>query len=369
MIEQEFQYNLLNPLYGYLPFFRSNKVKQVTTQNTNEASMFGLTLNKKREHRDFVIIPPNSTYKFPEIEGPACISTIWSTVGPSIGHLSSIGLWILDLLLFYDKFSSLTDLWINIYFDGEKNPSVHAPFGMFFGGNGFNEYTHYHSKFLGMTSGGYVCFFPMPFAESCQIEVVNKGKKYILPFYGAITYNTLEDLNENVGYFHAKYRQERHPKIGEPYVIFQGTGKGQYVGCNVNIKGNKRLRKPLVEPGFFFLEGDCNIFVDGETTPSLSYTGTEDYFMGGWYFTKGTFCTPTHGVTLKSSKWKDFFPFGACKIAMYRFHYPDAIAFENSCQVALNHGEFNQVDAWYQSVAYWYQKEPHDHFFDESEEM
>ncbi len=356
----------LGPIYGYLPYFRSNKVKQVTTQNNDDAKVFMLDMNKKREHRDFVVIPPKCTYIFPEIEGPACISTIWSTIGPSIGHWYSLGLWILDLLAFYDKFSSLNDAWVKIYFDGEKNPSVNAPYGMFFGGNVFNEYIHYHSKFLGMTSGGYVCLFPMPFAESCRIEIVNTGKKYILPFYGAITYNTLEKVSENVGFFHAKYRQEKHPKEGDPYIIFRGTGKGQYIGCNMNIRGHKRLRKPIIEPGFFFLEGDCNIYVDGEERPSLSYTGTEDYFMGGWYFTKGKFCTPTHGVTLKSSKWKDFFPFGRCKIAMYRFHYPDAVSFDKSCEVALNHGELNQVDAHYHSVAYWYQREPHDNFFDKN---
>jgi len=364
--EQNYYIKELGPIYGYLPYFRSNAVRQVTTQNNDEKKVFFLTVNKKKEHRDFTIIEPHSTYTFPEIKGPACISTIWNTIGPSIGHWYSLSSWLLDLLVFYDKFSSLRDIWVKIYFDDESSPSVCAPYGMFFGGNNYCEYTHYYSKFLGMTSGGYVCLFPMPFAKSCRIEMVNTSKKYILPFYGAITYNTLENVDANVGYFHAKYRQEKHPEAGKPYIIFQGTGKGQYVGCNVNIQGNKRLRKPIIEPGFFFLEGDCNIYVDGEKTPSLSYTGTEDLFHGGWYFTKGKFCTPTHGVTLKSGRLKDFLPFGRCKIAMYRFHYPDAIAFNKQCQIALNHGEWNQVDAHYQSVAYWYQREPHDNFFDET---
>ncbi|NVM27944.1 MAG: DUF2961 domain-containing protein [Candidatus Helarchaeota archaeon] len=354
----------LGPIYGYLPYFRSNKVKQVTTQNNDEYKFFFLDRNKQRGHRDSVVIPPHSTYTFPEIEGPACISTIWMTISQSIGHLINMGLWVLDTVVDYDKLASLKHAWIKIYFDGEKTPSVCAPFGMFYGGNNYNEYTPYHSKFLGMTSGGYVCFFPMPFTESCRVEVVNTSKKYIPALFGAITYNTLEKVGDNIGYFHAKYRQEEHPKEEEPYIIFQGTGKGQYVGCNVNIRGYKRFRIPILQPAFFFLEGDCNIYVDGEETPSMSYTGTEDYFMGGWYFTKGKFCTETHGVTLKSNKWIDWSPFGRGKIAMYRFHYPDAVPFDKLCRVALNHGEFNQVDAHYQSVAYWYQREPHDDFFD-----
>ncbi|MHA1131957.1 MAG: glycoside hydrolase family 172 protein [Candidatus Helarchaeota archaeon] len=357
----------LGPIYGYLPYFRSSKIRQVTTQNNDVQKLFGRDYNIKREHRDFVIIPPKSTYSFPEIEGPASISTIWNTIGGSIGHWYNFLLWAADLLIFYDKLGSLNDVWVKIYFDGEKTPSVCAPLGIFYGGNIFKEYTHYHSKYLGMTSGGYVCFFPMPFAETCQIDIINTGKKYILPFYGAVTYNELEKIDEKVGYFHAKYRHEEHPQNGEPYIIFQATGKGQYVGCNVNIQGHKRVRVPLFQPAFFFLEGDCNIYVDGEERPSMSYTGTEDYFMGGWYFTKGKFCTETHGVTLKSNKLIDFLPFGRGKIAMYRFHYPDAVAFDKSCRVDLNHGELNQVDAHYHSVAYWYQREPHDDFFDEME--
>ncbi|NVM53641.1 MAG: DUF2961 domain-containing protein [Candidatus Helarchaeota archaeon] len=356
----------LGPIYGYLPYFRSNKVKQVTTQNNAEYKIFGLNRNKKKGHRDSIVIAPHSSYVFPELKGPACISTIWNTISPSIGHAYNMGLWTLDLLVFYDKLASLGEVWIKIYFDGEKTPSVSAPYGMFFGGNNYNQYTHYQSKFLGMTSGGYYCLFPMPFSESCRVEIENTGKRYIPAFFGAITYNTLEKVDETIGYFHAKYRQEVHPKEGEPYVIFQGTGKGQYVGCNVNIRGHKRVRFPILQPTFGFLEGDCNIYVDGEETPSLSYTGTEDYFMGGWYFTKGKFCTPTHGVTLKSNKWIDWMPIGRGKIAMYRFHYPDAISFDKSCRVALNHGELNQIDAYYQSVAYWYQREPHDEFFDKN---
>lgn len=362
--EGNFYLKELGPTYGYLPYFRSNKVKQVNTQNNEELNVFFLKLNKKKEHRDFTVIPPKSTYQFPEIKGPACISTFWSTIGPSVGHWYSMGSWLLDLLIFYDKFSSLRDVWVKIYFDGEKTPSVNAPYGMFFGGNGFSEYRHFNSKFCGTTSGGYVSFWPMPFAESCRVEMVNTGKKYIAPLYGAITYNMMDKIDENIGFFHAKYRQDRHPKEGEPYTIFQGTGKGQFIGSTVSIKGNKLLRKPLAEPGFFYLEGDCNMYIDGDENPALPYTATEDYFMGGWYFNKGCFHTPTHGVTLRSSSWKDFFPFGRCKISMYRFHYPDAVAFNKSCRVTLAHGEWNQVDAQYQSVAYWYQREPHDDFFE-----
>ncbi len=345
----------LGPDYGNLPILRKPaSVRQVTTQEIRDG-----------RHWDFVQIPGAKSWSFPEIKGPACISTIWMTLSPQRGsswrNLWTTGNFLLDFIE-YHHMSSLREVWIKMYFDGEKSPSVYAPIGNFFG-IGFAEYKHYQSQFLGMTSGGYVCTFPMPFTKSCRIEIENTSpKKFLNNFYGAVTYNILEEVEEDVGYFHARYRRERHPKEGVPYMIMQATGEGHYVGCNLSCRANG-LRKPIMS--FLFLEGDCNVYIDGQDKPALSYTGSEDYFQGAWYYIKGEFCTPTHGCTIRSSFIGSLF--SRSKASMYRFHYPDAISFQKDIKVAINHGEFNQVDADYQNVAYWYQREPHDDFFDTTE--
>ncbi|MHA1264973.1 MAG: glycoside hydrolase family 172 protein [Candidatus Helarchaeota archaeon] len=342
----------LGPDYGNVPILRPPaSVKQITTQTTRDG-----------RHWDFVQIPGGSSWTFPELKGPACISTIWFTLSPFRGkswkNIWRTGNFLLDFIE-YRHMSSLRDVWVKIFFDDETSPSVYAPIGNFFG-QGFAEYKHYHSQFLGMTSGGYVCFFPMPFASSCRIEIENTNRKSFLNnFYGAVTYTLLKDVEEDVGYFHARYRREQHLKEGEPYVILDATGRGRYIGCNLSSRAHKR-RQPL--ESFFFLEGDCNIYIDGDSTPMLSYTGTEDYFQGAWYYIKGEYCTPTHGCTTRSSFLTSWW--SKSKVSAYRFHFPDIISFEKSIKVAINHGEYNQVDADYQSVAYWYQREPHSSFFD-----
>lgn len=53
-------------------------------------------------------------------------------------------------------------LILRIYWDGEDYPSVECPIGDFFG-IGHCEYKHYMSKYIGMSSGGFYCYFPMPF--------------------------------------------------------------------------------------------------------------------------------------------------------------------------------------------------------------
>jgi hypothetical protein len=332
--------------YGSLPILQKTIVKQITTQN-----------NLKGEHRDFVQLKPNASYIFPEIQGPAVICNMWFTIAPflrkgKLGKLKS--LW---RALRYNKVDSLGEVFIKIYFDDEPSPSIKAPFGDFFGCN-FGEYRHSHSKYIGMTGGGYVCTFAMPFQHKCRIEVENTNAENIIThFYGAITYTVLPAWDENLGYFHARYRKEE-TKEGVPYTILEATGRGHYIGCTMSAINTKRFKQFL---NLFYLEGDCNIYVDGEAQPSLSYTGSEDYYMSGWYYVKGPFYAPTHGLTLRSNRNAIIQKAKSCQ---YRFHFPDAINFHKSIKVNINHGEWNQVPTIHQSVAYWYQHPPHDQFFD-----
>ncbi|NVM27942.1 MAG: DUF2961 domain-containing protein [Candidatus Helarchaeota archaeon] len=335
--------------YGALPILRKNNVDQITTQNEKEG-----------EHRDFVQLDPSSTFTFPEIEGPGVISNMWFTIGPYLRKGKIKFLKTLWRAIRYKKLDSLSEVFIKIYFDNETSPSVKAPFGDFFGLN-FGKYQHHYSKYIGMTGGGYVCTFPMPFRQKCRIEIENTNPKYsVHNFYGAITYTKLSTFDDNMGYFHARYRKEK-TQDGIPYTVIQATGRGHYIGCNLSIINTSRFKQLINR---FYLEGDGNIYVDGEETPSLSYTGTEDYFMAGWYYISGKFWAPTHGMTSRGFIFKII---RKAKTCQYRFHFPDAINFQESVKVTINHGEKNQVPTIHQSVAYWYQKEPHSAYFDENE--
>ena len=55
-----------------------------------------------------------------------------------------------------------------------------------------------------MTSGGYICYFPMPFEKAAKIEVVNETTQEVYAFYYQINYIKLDGyLDRSVGYFHA----------------------------------------------------------------------------------------------------------------------------------------------------------------------
>jgi hypothetical protein len=76
---------------------------------------------------------------------------------------------------------------IRIYFDDEVNPSVEAPIGDFFG-IGFGKCGHFTSLLAGHSSGGYYCYFPMPFYNKAEIEIENLKKLPMELFYSMVYY-------------------------------------------------------------------------------------------------------------------------------------------------------------------------------------
>ena len=59
------------------------------------------------------------------------------------------------------------------------------------------------------------------------------------------------------------------------YVWMEATGRGHFVGVTMSVLQN--------QDGWWG-EGDDMFFVDGEKTPSINGTGSEDYFLGAWDF-------------------------------------------------------------------------------------
>jgi hypothetical protein len=183
----------------------------------------------------------------------------------------------------------------------------------------------------------------MPFRWSCRVTATNEGTRTVDAFYYYIDYRELDGLRPDAPYFHAQYRQE-FPCVGDKnYVILDTVGSGHYLGCNLSV---------LQTTMGWWGEGDDMIYVDGETSPSLHGTGSEDYFSDGWGMRQDQH--PFYGCPLQE---EDFQP--GSKATVYRFHVPDPIPFKKSIRVTIEHGHANDRTDDYSSVVYWYQTEPH----------
>ncbi len=294
-----------------LPYIRQSEVHHVSSYDTSGGN------------HDYITIPAGQTETILGVDGPGAIARIWMTVGSSDPYY-------------------FRRILIRMYWDGEAYPSVEVPLGDFFG-TGFG-YKQYISRFVGMSSGGFYCYFPMPFNRSARIDIVNQTGIDIGSLYYNIDYQKLaQPFDSTVGYFHAWWHRDIRTSSKDNYVILDTRGRGQFVGCNLNLQG--------YDGNLWFLEGDEMIYVDGETKPSVNGTGTEDFFNSGWYFNHGEFSAPYHGLIVKDDS--------ISRIAAYRFLVGDAVPFEKSIRVTIEHGTENTEAADYSSTAYWYQSEPH----------
>ena len=235
---------------------------------------------------------------------------------------------------------------VRCYWDGETDPSVEVPVSDFFG-MGFGEWKDYQSLPLNMTSGGYNCYWPMPFRKSARITIENRSNVRMDALYYNLDIETHRTLPRDALYFHAQFRRTTTVR-GKPVTILETSGRGQYVGTLLSMQ---RLRGR----GIGYLEGDEQVTIDGEKTPSILGTGTEDYFSSGWYYDTGTYSALYHGVPIKDD--------AKSRISTYRWHIEDAIPFEKSITFAIEHGGVNDApNCDYSSVAFYYQTHPHPKF-------
>jgi Protein of unknown function (DUF2961) len=296
---------------------------------------------------DFRTIAPRETLVLMDETGPGEITHFWTTMwtnGPA----------------------PLKALVLRMYWDGEPTPSVEAPLGDFFG-LGLGDYFVYESTPLSAAPQRALnCYFPMPFQKHARLTVTNEGSGEIQNFYFNIDYRSYaKPLSGEPLYFHAQYRQaspnhgwtnqwksngdkivedKKNPNGEQNYVWMEAKGRGHFVGVTMSVLQN--------QDGWWG-EGDDMFFVDGQSTPSIIGTGSEDYFLGAFDFGDHPFYFAQFGAPVKGEER------AGSRSSVYRFHLDSPIPFTKSLRATIEHGHANVRSDNYFSVAYWYQTEPH----------
>jgi hypothetical protein len=288
-------------------------------------------------------VKPGETVVLLDEKGPGVITHIWLTfLGPEPQAWAKNGS------------ASHQDMVIRMYWDGAKEPAVEAPVGDFFA-NAFGKRSEVISLPVIVEDGdSYNCFWHMPFRKSARIEIENQNPdKPISLLYHNIDWIKKDRMDKDTPYFYARYRQEYPAEDGRDYVILDTQGKGHYVGTVLSV----RTRSPS-----WFGEGDEKIYIDGEKSPSIWGTGTEDYFLSAWGLK--TTGTPYFGVP-----YFDQWGIIGGHTSAYRWHIEDPIVFQKGIRVTLEHYGWISPDenpeykttSWnerqddYSSVAFWYQ--------------
>ena len=289
----------------------------------------GEDLGKRWKIRPCITLPKGSKTTLAEIAGPGAIEHIWITCDTK----------------------AYRDCILRMWWDGEATPSVEVPLGDFFC-NGHALRCNANSLPLAVNpSGGFNCYWPMPFRKSAKIEVESQHKDDIGGFFYQITYE-LDAVADDAAYFHAQWRRSVTPIDKPEHTILEGIkGRGHYVGTY--------LAWTQLANGWWG-EGEIKFFMDGDTgAPTICGTGTEDYFGGAWGFGE-TYSTAFLGYPL----WRRV-EGEVPKHGLYRWHILDAIRFEKDLRVTIQalgwwpNGKFQPLQDDIASVGYWYQMEPH----------
>ncbi|MBN2308951.1 MAG: DUF2961 domain-containing protein [Candidatus Hydrogenedentes bacterium] len=234
--------------------------------------------------------------------------------------------------------AALRELALQIRWDGEKEPSVWAPFADFFGtAAGPNVY---RSLPMGHTDGGWwYSHWYMPFAKRAVVELVNDGD---VPRSARlkIVHAPLTADPADLGRFHAKWHRDAFlPKEPEraidwPMVITEG--RGRFCGVNLHVWNPE---------GGWWGEGDEKFFVDGEVFPSTFGTGSEDYFGYAWG-NPTLFARAYHNQTISMAN--------RGHISVNRWHITDNVPFQTSFAGCIEKYFPNDRPCLFAATAYWY---------------
>jgi hypothetical protein len=299
---------------------------------------------------DAVPVDPGKQATLLDVQGAGVVTHLWFTINsPDPMHLKN--------------------LVLRAWWDGESSPSIETPIGDFFG-LGLGEYYTYQSALLAVAPMKAMnAYFKMPFATSARLTLTNEGTIRTDDLYFAVDYVTLASLPDNLGRFHAQYRQaapckgwtdnwtnEYAPDINNKknlngegnYAFLEATGRGHFVGVTHAVLQNQDQ---------WFGEGDDMIFIDGDATPTINGTGTEDYYNGAWDFGGKEFANLHQGAPYIVDPER----IGG-RYCLYRWHTESPITFEKSIRVTIEHGHANHRSDNFYSTAFWYQTEPHTEF-------
>jgi hypothetical protein len=311
----------------------------------NYTSLKQSSYDRTGGNRDSWPIAPGQTFEIFKDDKPGVISHIWFTIAAQ-GR------------------DHLKELVLRAYWDGNPKPSIEVPIGDFFGLN-LGSYVIYESAYTACSPGRSLnSYFAMPYGKSARLTVENQGKANVGSFYSNIDYQNVPSLPADALYFHAQYRQSapciastgQDAKINldgkANHVYGEARGRGHLMGVTLGVLQNAEG---------WWGEGDEMIFIDDETKPVITGTGSEDYFLGSWNFggREGAqaFGHRMYGAPLIASPERV-----GGRYCCYRWHGDNPVTFNRYMKHTMEHGHANDRADNFFSCCYWYQSQPYTDF-------
>lgn len=224
----------------------------------------------------------------------------------------------------------LDSLRLEFYWDLLEVPGVSTTLRQFMG-NVPSNVESWSSYFTGMDLSRNLYFsnFYMPYTQSAQLFMVNSGETPV-----TVQFSYLVDVArvpESPMYFLASASRREGMFLGTHYPRLNFEGEGRLIGSTVALDSAKLNETPFV------LEGDDNIFLNGEAKPSMRGTGIDHFF--NWtnqFMQTQRFWCPLYGCYYYLNDGE------RTQTANYRWMLLDSIPFQSSFLMVQEMGDANQ---------------------------
>ncbi len=217
-------------------------------------------------------------------------------------------------------------LRIRIYYDGSGTPQIDMPFYAFLADpTGHAEF--FTTVYFAKVKVARNLRLPIPFRSRLRIELFNPTDTDLCGYLD-IQRKDLETLPEGTGYLRVQYRDQEFVCPEEIPILAELAGPGTLRAHWLSLGSDI----PQAREGEYVCEGNQEFYVDGETTPSLEYLGTEDAYGHSWGL-GGVGSTDGYSALTEVSHPREEWTW----ITMLRCRTEDAIGFETSLRLLLDY--------------------------------
>lgn len=270
-----------------------------TAENPDGTRSAGGKANNGRKGSPCITLQQNEERTLVHVEGKSgVIRRIWMAVP---GHSDE---------------SVQTGVRIRMYWDGAGIPAVDIPIGPFFMHTPGREIPFDCEAFSSAGGRTYLCFIPMPFRTGARITIANQSGGPLKDLFYEVDVALGDSVSENALYFHAAFTRAVAERFQDTELLPLTSGNGKLLGMFLCVLPNTKM------PGWWG-EGEVKVFLDGEQTPTLCSTGSEDYFGSSW------------GLSEYDGRYQGCLTNEAGFASMYRFHIPDPVYFDRSIRVTV----------------------------------
>ncbi|GAA4300591.1 hypothetical protein GCM10023143_01700 [Compostibacter hankyongensis] len=191
----------------------------------------------------------------------------------------------------------------------------------------------------------------MPFWRNAHIMLANKSSKDFNDITATVITSTTEYPEAQTGYFTTFYHKGM-TEYGRDWAFCNYKGAGWFLG----VVQSCRLEH--------YCEGNEHFYIDGNETPQINGTGTEDYYLG-CFWPNIRYNTPFAGCVNDVRLLSGGDPNAYLKVfnkdylvpaTYYRFHLEMPIPFYSSMDAFIQHGAESNIQSEYASLAYLYIK-------------